>query len=177
MPVPQFPIVDPLSEVARRLDGQIPSEKELDDIINQRQQEEVIELMKRAIKIAFCVAFSSETKLKGNSLVERVRGVSKQLHLDTKEQLEEVSTKAMVATEAIYKFIRRNQNVQHINLTSCNLNQVMLSRIALGAKNSFSLMAIHFSNNPGVTPAVKAYLQVKLRASYMKDSQTRFTTT
>jgi hypothetical protein len=34
----------------------------------------------------------------------------------------------------------------------------MVCRIGLGAKCSSSLMSIHFSNNPGVTAAVKAFL-------------------
>ena len=41
----------------------------------------------------------------------------------------------------------------------------MIGRIGLGVKCSTSLMSVHFSNNPGVTPAVKAFLQVKLKAT------------
>lgn len=40
----------------------------------------------------------------------------------------------------------------------------MLARIGLGVKCSQSLMSVHFSDNPGVTAALKAYLQVKLKA-------------
>lgn len=38
------------------------------------------------------------------------------------EEKEYVSTAAMVVTEAIYKFVRRNINLQHLNLTRCNLS-------------------------------------------------------
>ena len=71
---------------------------------------------------------------------------------------ENSSAQAHIVTEAIYKFIRRNTNLQHLNLSSCNLGQVMLARIALGVKCSGTLMSAHFSNNPGVTAPVKAFL-------------------
>ena len=36
--------------------------------------------------------------------------------------LEEMSEQAMVATEAVYKHIRRNMNIQHVDLTHNNLS-------------------------------------------------------
>lgn len=65
---------------------------------------------------------------------------------------EYVSSMAMVITEAIYKFVRRNIKLQHLDLTRCNLSQVMIARIGLGVKCSKSMMGVHFSDNPGVTP-------------------------
>jgi hypothetical protein len=41
----------------------------------------------------------------------------------------------------------------------------MIGRIGMGAKCSSSLMGIHFTDNPGVNAAVKAFLQVKMRAA------------
>jgi hypothetical protein len=41
----------------------------------------------------------------------------------------------------------------------------MVGRIGLGVKCSQSMMGVHLSDNPGVTPAVKAFLQVKFRAA------------
>lgn len=40
----------------------------------------------------------------------------------------------------------------------------MLGRIGLGIKCSKTIMAVHFSENPGVTPALKAFLQLKMKA-------------
>jgi hypothetical protein len=40
----------------------------------------------------------------------------------------------------------------------------MIARICLGAKCSKTLMGIHFSGNPGVTPAVKDFLTYKMKA-------------
>jgi hypothetical protein len=48
----------------------------------------------------------------------------------------------------------------------------MIGRIGLGAKCSKSLMAIHFCDNPGVTAAIKAFLQVKLRAVRQPEPRT-----
>jgi hypothetical protein len=40
----------------------------------------------------------------------------------------------------------------------------MIGRIGLGVKCSKTVMAVHFSENPGVTPALKAFLQLKMKA-------------
>jgi hypothetical protein len=40
----------------------------------------------------------------------------------------------------------------------------MLGRIGLGIKCSKTVMGVHFSENPGVTPALKAFLQLKMKA-------------
>ena len=80
------------------------------------------------------------------------------------EPFEVISQDASIVTEALYKFVRRNTSLQHLNLEACQLTQVMLGRIGMGAKCSSSLMSVHFSSNPGVTSALKAFLQVKMRA-------------
>jgi hypothetical protein len=49
----------------------------------------------------------------------------------------------------------------------------MMARIGVGIKCSSSLMAVHLSNNPGVTSAVKAFLQVKLKAAPPPPSETK----
>jgi hypothetical protein len=40
----------------------------------------------------------------------------------------------------------------------------MLGRIGLGIKCSKTVMGVHFSENPGVTPSLKAFLQLKMKA-------------
>jgi len=45
---------------------------------------------------------------------------------------------------------------------------VIIGRIGVGVKCSKSMMSVHFSDNPGVTPAVKAFLQLKLHAALPK---------
>jgi hypothetical protein len=52
------------------------------------------------------------------------------------EEKEYTSKAALIVTEAIYKFIRRNLKLQHLDLTRCNLSQVMVGRIGLGVKCS-----------------------------------------
>jgi hypothetical protein len=51
----------------------------------------------------------------------------------------------------------------------------MIGRIGLGVKCSKSLMGVHFCDNPGVTPAVKAFLQVKFKAGLPKEQNTKIT--
>ena len=40
----------------------------------------------------------------------------------------------------------------------------MVARIALGVKCSKSIMGLHLSGNPGVTPDVKSFLIYKMKA-------------
>jgi hypothetical protein len=79
--------------------------------------------------------------------------------------VEEMSEQAMVATEAVYKHIRRNKNIQHVDLTQNNLSQIMIARIALGAKCSKAMVGIHFTDNPGVSLALKTYLNIKMKCA------------
>ncbi len=41
---------------------------------------------------------------------------------------------------------------------------MIIGRIGVGVKCSKSMMSVHLSDNPGVTAAVKAFLQLKLHA-------------
>ena len=41
----------------------------------------------------------------------------------------------------------------------------MISRIALGVKCSKAMVGIHFTDNPGVSLAVKTYLNVKMKCA------------
>jgi hypothetical protein len=52
-----------------------------------------------------------------------------------------------------------------MDLTRTNLSQVMLTRIALGVKCSKAMLGIHFSDNPGVTLAVKLYLNNRMKCN------------
>jgi hypothetical protein len=41
----------------------------------------------------------------------------------------------------------------------------MIARIALGAKCSKAMVGIHFTDNPGVSVAVKTYLNIKMKCA------------
>ena len=51
----------------------------------------------------------------------------------------------------------------------------MIGRIGSGVKCSASLMSVHFSDNPGVSIAVKSYLQVRLSAMPPEPPETDIT--
>lgn len=51
----------------------------------------------------------------------------------------------------------------------------MVGRIGLGVKCSKSVMGVHFTDNPGVTPAVMALLQMKFKANPQKQPAVKIT--
>ena len=87
--------------------------------------------------------------------------------------VETMSFQAMVATEALYKLLRRNPKLQHMDLTRNNLSQIMIARIALGAKCSKACVSVHFSDNPGVSLALKTYLNGRMKCALEKDALQR----
>ena len=56
------------------------------------------------------------------------------------------------------RFIKRNKNLIHLDLSQTNLTELMLWRIGSALSRAKSLVSIHFSGNQGITPAVKDQL-------------------
>ena len=137
-------------------------------VTRRKMTVEVEKLMKQSIRRAFVIGFFSalknnEPKTKKKQKAQQEPRKEDQLKFG-EAPYEIPSTQSTIITEALYKFIRRNSALQHLNLSSCNLTQTMIGRIGSGVKCSASLMSVHFSDNPGVTIAVKSYLQVRLSA-------------
>jgi hypothetical protein len=109
-------------------------------------------------------------------IVKVINSMLEEIQDDIDSRDEETSEQAMMVTEAIYKFTRRNTRLQHLDLTHCNLSQVMIGRIGLGVKCSKSLLSVHFSDNPGVTGEVRSFLRYKFKAHLQEENTSGVTT-
>ena len=70
---------------------------------------------------------------------------------------------AMVA-ESLLRFVRVDKRLIHLDLTQTNLSEQMILHIIQGIRKSKSLMAVHFSGNPGVTKHLKEEAKSILKA-------------
>jgi hypothetical protein len=61
------------------------------------------------------------------------------------------------------KLIKRNKRLQHINLDQTQLTEYMLFHICKSLTRATSLLAIHCSGNPGITPNLREYLWRRIR--------------
>jgi uncharacterized protein YfeS len=120
--VPNFTKVDEANVTHERFMSMGKEDSELDEAFKQQQLKECCSLMRKSIQIAMATAFVKhlKTTLKVATDKDALVTIRKKL-LDIEEK-EYVSTAAMVVTEAIYKFVRRNINLQHLDLTRCNLS-------------------------------------------------------
>jgi len=61
------------------------------------------------------------------------------------------------------KLIKYNKNLLHLDLSSTGLTEQMLRTIGASLNRSKSVLALHLSGNPGVTPALKDFLYKRIR--------------
>ena len=54
----------------------------------------------------------------------------------------------------------------HLDLSECGLNEDIVLRLIKPVKNSVSLIGIHLSGNPGLTPKVEKRFLSSLEATY-----------
>ena len=66
------------------------------------------------------------------------------------------------------RFIKKNKNLLHLDLSQTNLTEYMLWKIGSSLSRGRTIVAVHFSGNPGVTPSVKAQLFNRIRCKNMK---------
>lgn len=74
------------------------------------------------------------------------------------------------------KFIKYNKNLLHLDLTCTGLTDQMLRAIGTALRRARSILSLHLSGNPGITPALKSFLYQRIRCCMPKpemfDSQT-----
>lgn len=66
-----------------------------------------------------------------------------------------MSDKQLEVSDALFRIIRYNKRLVHLDLTCTNISEAMFMQIIPGVKKTRSLMSIHLSGNPGVTNKVK----------------------
>lgn len=63
------------------------------------------------------------------------------------------------------KFIKYNTSLQHLSLSSTGLDFEMIKALADGAiTKARSLLSLHLSDNPGITPDNIAFLKTRIKA-------------
>ena len=65
------------------------------------------------------------------------------------------------------RFIKRNKQLIHLDLTQTNLTEYMLWKLGSSLARAKSLVSIHFSGNQGITPALKHHLLSRIRCKEM----------
>ena len=60
-------------------------------------------------------------------------------------------------------FIKYNKNLLHLDLSNTGMTEDMLWNIGTAMRRSRSMVALHLSGNPGVTQALKDYLEQRVR--------------
>ena len=63
----------------------------------------------------------------------------------------------------ITKFMKHNKNLLHLDLSNTGLNEQMVRTIATALKRSRSIISLHLTGNPGVTPEAKEFLFERVR--------------
>jgi len=63
----------------------------------------------------------------------------------------------------VTKFMKYNKNLLHLDLSNTGLNEQMVRTIATALKRSRSIISLHLSGNPGITPESKEFLFERVR--------------
>ena len=66
-----------------------------------------------------------------------------------------ITENQLKVADQLLRFIRYGKRLVHLDLTCTNISEAMFLHMLPGIKKSRSLMAVHFSGNPGVTKHVK----------------------
>ena len=75
-----------------------------------------------------------------------------------------MSENMVQVADSLLRFVRIDKRLIHLDLSQTNLSEQMILNIIPGIKKSRSLMAVHFSGNPGVTKRLKEEAKSILKA-------------
>jgi len=76
----------------------------------------------------------------------------------------------MLIVQQLSKFIKYNKNLLHLDLSSTGLTENMLWQLGTALRRAKSLLAIHLSDNPGVTKVAKEYLFSRIRCKPLEQA-------
>ena len=68
----------------------------------------------------------------------------------------------MLVKTALTKFIKYNQNLQHLNLSHTGLNENVLKKVCTSLSKSRALICIHLSGNPGINDKNVNFLKERI---------------
>ena len=67
------------------------------------------------------------------------------------------------------RFIKRNKQLIHFDLTQTNLTEYMLWKLGASLVRAKSLIAIHLCGNQGITPALKKHIHGRIRCKKLPE--------
>lgn len=74
--------------------------------------------------------------------------------------------------EHITRLLKRNKNMQHVNLERTGLSERMILKVARAMKRAKSLVSIHFCSNPGATERCREAVASLIRCMPKQSSVT-----
>lgn len=71
--------------------------------------------------------------------------------------------------ECLCRFLRKNKNLVHVDLSHTNLSEKALWYFGKTMRRAKSLRALHLTGNPGITDRVVDYLQRRAHCIHIKE--------
>lgn len=71
---------------------------------------------------------------------------------------ESIPEQELYVADCLSKFIKYNPHLHHLDVQCCGLTQYILKDIAIALRKSRSLIGIHLSENPGLSPDLKKFI-------------------
>ena len=79
------------------------------------------------------------------------------------EDMDEINDTSMNAIENLFKFIKKNICLIHLDLSNTGLVEKQLWLFGSTLRRSYQLRGLHLSGNPGITSQLKGYLFMRAR--------------
>ena len=67
------------------------------------------------------------------------------------------------------KFIKYNKHLIHLDLSYTRLDEMMITALGTSLRRAKSLIAVHFTGNPGASQTTAEYLQQRIHCRPYKD--------
>ena len=75
--------------------------------------------------------------------------------------------------ENLLRFIKYNKHLIHLDLSYTRLDEMMINLLGTSLRRAKSLVAVHFTGNPGVKKEPSDYLQQRVHCRSHKDRETK----
>ena len=76
----------------------------------------------------------------------------------TKEKKEKLDDYTQHLLDNLLRIIKYNHHLIHLDLSYTRLDEMMILQLGTALRRSKSLVAVHFTGNPGVTEKTSSYL-------------------
>ena len=73
----------------------------------------------------------------------------------------------------LLRFIKYNKHLIHLDLSHCGLDRFMIKQLGTALRRAKSLVAVHFTGNPGVCEEECEYLHRRVHCRQVRDVHTK----